>query len=67
MSTYPAAHTRAMKELQRLSKPAFEQLSNLDPKVWTKAHFSTHCFADNVENNMSESFNSWIIQKVQHP
>lgn len=63
MSTYIAAHTRAMKELLKLSKPAHEQLSKLAPKVWTKAHFSTHSKADNVENNMSECFNSWIINE----
>lgn len=54
MDTHPAAHTRAMKQLKRLSKPAYEQLSKLPPKVWTKAHFSTHCMADNVENNISK-------------
>lgn len=63
MSTYPAAHTRAMKEMHKLSKPAFEQLSKLPKEVWSKAHFSTHSKADNVENNMSESFNAWIIHE----
>ena len=63
MSTYPAAHTRAMKDLQKLSKHAHEQLSKLSPAVWTKAHFSTHSKADNVENNISECFNSWIINE----
>ncbi|KAL8112935.1 hypothetical protein AgCh_020304 [Apium graveolens] len=63
MSTYPTAHTRAMKELKKLSNPAYEQLSKLPPKVWTKAHFSIHNKADNVENNMSECFNSWIIHE----
>ncbi|KAL8144883.1 hypothetical protein AgCh_003185 [Apium graveolens] len=32
MSTYPAAHTRAVKELKKLSNPAYEQLSKLPPK-----------------------------------
>ncbi|XP_074338078.1 uncharacterized protein LOC141675268 [Apium graveolens] len=67
MSPYPAAHARAMKELQRLSKPAHEHLHKLDPKVWTKSHFSTFCKADNVENNMSESFNAWIIHERYMP
>lgn len=63
MATYHASHTRAMKDLQKLSKSAYEQMSKLSSKVWTKAHFSTHSKADNVENNMSECFNSWIIHE----
>lgn len=62
-ATHPVAHTRAMKDLEKLSKPAHEQLSKLDPKLWSKAHFCTHSKADNVENNMSESFNAWIINE----
>ena len=52
-----------MKEIQKQSKPAYEQLLKLDPKVWTKSHFGTSSKADNVENNMSESFNAWIISE----
>lgn len=62
-ATHPAAFTKAMKQLERLSKLAFEQLSKLNPKVWTKAHFATHSQADNIENNMSECFNAWIINE----
>lgn len=62
-ATHPVAHAYAMKQLQRLSKPAYEQLSQLPAKVWSKAFFATHCQADNLENNMSESFNAWIINE----
>lgn len=61
--THPAAHIRAMKDLQKISKPAHEQLSKLDAKMWSKAYFGTHSKADNVENNMSECFNAWIINE----
>lgn len=59
--THPVAHGKAMKSIERLSKSAHELLSKLDPKVWTKAFFSTHSQANNVDNNMSECFNAWII------
>lgn len=62
-ATHPVAHTRAMKELQRTSKGAHDQLSKLDSKLYSKAYFSTHSKADNVENNMSECFNAWIINE----
>ena len=62
-ATHPVAHERAMKQMERLSKAAYEQLKNLDAKVWTKSFFATHSLADNIENNMSESFNAWIINE----
>lgn len=52
-----------MRTIDGISKSAFEQLKKLDPKCWTKAYFGTTCQADNVENNMSECFNAWIINE----
>ena len=57
------AHERAMKAIERASKPAYEYLKSKDPKTWCKAFFETHSLTENVENNMSESFNSWIINE----
>ncbi|XP_074356515.1 uncharacterized protein LOC141696245 [Apium graveolens] len=62
-ATHPVAHQRAMKDLQKTSKAAHDQLSKLDPKLWSKAFFFTHSKDDNVENNMSECFNTWIINE----
>lgn len=62
-ATHPVQHQKAMKEVEKQEKSAYEQLKKLDPKVWTKAHFGTSSQADNVENNMSESFNAWIINE----
>ncbi|XP_074366455.1 uncharacterized protein LOC141707283 [Apium graveolens] len=56
-----------MKALQRHSKSAYEHLSKLDPKSWSKAFFQNKCDADNVENNMSECFNSWIVNERYMP
>ncbi|WOH15432.1 hypothetical protein DCAR_0934972 [Daucus carota subsp. sativus] len=52
-----------MKAMERASKPAYEALVQKDPKTWCKAFFETHSCTDNVENNMSESFNAWIINE----
>lgn len=62
-STHPVAHENVMKQVLKLCKPAYEQLKKLDPVVWTKAHISTIPKADNIMNNMSEFFNSWIINE----
>ena len=62
-ATYKVAHTRAMKEMLRNSKTAHEHLSNIDSKSWCKVFFQTHSLVENTDNNMSESFNNWIINE----
>ncbi|KAL8099395.1 hypothetical protein AgCh_031873 [Apium graveolens] len=52
-----------MNTIAKHSRPAYDQLRNLDAKSWTKAYFTTTSKADNVENNMSECFNAWIISE----
>ncbi|XP_074323468.1 uncharacterized protein LOC141660384 [Apium graveolens] len=63
LSTHKVAHARAMKELERLSKGAYEELKAINPKQWCRSHFATHSLVENTDNNMSESFNSWIINE----
>ncbi|XP_074323301.1 uncharacterized protein LOC141660233 [Apium graveolens] len=66
-ATYPTLYHKAMKLLQRVSKNAYDELSRLEPKSWSKAFFDIHSFVDNVENNMSECFNNWIINERYMP
>lgn len=66
-ATYISAFERAMKLIERQSKTAHEHLRKLNPKLWSKSHFSTTSMADNVENNMSECFNAWIINERYLP
>lgn len=63
LSTHKVAYTEAMKEMEKHSKSAHAQLSAIDPKQWCKAFFATHSKVDNTDNNMSERFNSWIINE----
>ena len=65
-ATHPVQHQRAMNAIAKHSRPAYDQLRKLEAKVWTKAHFTTTAKADNVENNMSECFNAWIITERYH-
>lgn len=62
-STHPAAHKNFMKQIHNHSKLAAASLDRIDPKAWSKAFVSTVPKADNIENNMSECFNSWIINE----
>lgn len=61
-ATHDQAHKRAMREMKRLDAAAHDKILEQDSKLWSKAYFVTHSKADNVENNMSECFNAWIIK-----
>lgn len=63
-TAHPVAHQNAMNQIQNISKPAYEALKKIDPKMWSKAFISTYSHADNVENNLSECFNAWIINET---
>lgn len=40
------------KKNEEFIKSVHEKLSHMNPKLLTKAHFSTHALANNIENNM---------------
>ncbi|XP_025684790.1 uncharacterized protein [Arachis hypogaea] len=52
----------AMLRLQWINTGAWEYLNKLDPKQWTKAHFSEWPKVDNVTNNNCETFNGKIVK-----
>lgn len=56
-----------MEELKQLSVEAHEQLSKQDAKQWCKAFFSDMCKCDISTNNLSETFNGWIVAARQKP
>lgn len=66
-STHPEAFKSAMRELEKVSKRAADKMRELDPKVWSKAHFATHSKCDSTDNNISECFNSWILKSRYMP
>ncbi|KAG5621685.1 hypothetical protein H5410_006903 [Solanum commersonii] len=49
----------AMSKLGK--KEITEDLLHHDPRNWSRAFFQTHSKCDVVENNMCETFNSWIL------
>ena len=51
-----------MKKLGELSKRAVEDLVKYNPINWCRAFFSSRCKSDVVDNNISETFNSSILQ-----
>ncbi|XP_025703631.1 uncharacterized protein [Arachis hypogaea] len=52
----------AMMRLKGINNAAWQYLDRLDPKTWTKAHFSEWPKVDNVTNNNCETFNGKILK-----
>ncbi|KAI5321464.1 hypothetical protein L3X38_030535 [Prunus dulcis] len=61
--------TRAMEDLKKLSKDAYEWLTTLDKPQghWSKSHFNTHLKCDMLLNNLCESFNATILECRDRP
>ncbi|XP_016185811.1 uncharacterized protein LOC107627495 [Arachis ipaensis] len=57
----------AMMRLKGINNAAWEYLDRLDPKTWTKAHFSEWPKVDNVTNNNCETFNGKILKYRSKP
>ncbi|RHN42107.1 putative transcription factor interactor and regulator CCHC(Zn) family [Medicago truncatula] len=52
---------KAMEDLKGLSVPAWEEMRQYAPGMWSRAGYSTHTNCDLQVNNMCEAFNSAIL------
>ncbi|KAL4360690.1 hypothetical protein GQ457_04G026090 [Hibiscus cannabinus] len=66
-STYMREFQVALAEMKSLSPKAFEWLKNVDPKFWSKSHFSTRSNCDMLLNNLCESFNKCVLEARSRP
>ncbi|CAN1262191.1 hypothetical protein LINPERPRIM_LOCUS11182 [Linum perenne] len=62
-----ALFNRFKEELGKDNVEAAEAMTTIDPKHWSRAYFSTDVKCDSVDNNMSESFNSLILEARHKP
>ncbi|XP_060195287.1 uncharacterized protein LOC132624538 [Lycium barbarum] len=70
-STYKEEFTDQLKKLGELSKEdnsfATKDLLHYPPQSWYRAYLDTKCKNMMVDNNFTESFNSWILQARKMP
>ncbi|KAK8576416.1 hypothetical protein V6N13_032338 [Hibiscus sabdariffa] len=66
-STYMREFQVSLAEMESLSPKAFEWLKNVDPKFWSKSHFSTRSKCDMLLNNLCESFNKCVLEARSRP
>lgn len=56
-----------MAEIENVDKKACAYLRNHNPKLWSRAFFSTYSKCDTVKNNMCETFNGSIVEARYKP
>ncbi|KAG5613964.1 hypothetical protein H5410_013788, partial [Solanum commersonii] len=60
-STFEAELRKNLDKLAQLGKDISNDLVNFNPNRWSKAQFRTSSKCDNMDNNMAESFNAWVL------
>lgn len=56
-----------MDEIRSISPFAYSDLLKTNPKYWSRAYFATLTQCEVVDNNLSECFNSWILEARYKP
>ncbi|XP_075674947.1 uncharacterized protein LOC142644159 [Castanea sativa] len=56
-----------MQDMKDLDKEAWEYLADIQPTQWTKSHFTPRAISNCYVNNLSESFNSMILDVRDKP
>ncbi|KAF2323854.1 hypothetical protein GH714_001573 [Hevea brasiliensis] len=60
-STFEAELKDNLKELSKLGAGIYEDLVSYHIQDWVRVYHNPHAKCDVVENNMCETFNSWIF------
>ncbi|KAF3669538.1 hypothetical protein FXO38_07529 [Capsicum annuum] len=62
LRTYKEELDDNMKKLAELSEEAKDELLHFPIETWCRVFLDTVCKNQKVENNLAESFNSWILE-----
>ncbi|XP_019257692.1 PREDICTED: uncharacterized protein LOC109235901 [Nicotiana attenuata] len=66
-STYEEEFKDQLKNLGELNKDAATGLLRYPPQTWCRAYLDTVCKNQSVDNNLTESFNKWILEARHKP
>lgn len=67
LRTYKEELDDNMKKLAELSEEAKDELLHFPIETWCRVFLDTVCKNQKVENNLAESFNSWILEARYKP
>ncbi|XP_014495732.1 uncharacterized protein LOC106757562 [Vigna radiata var. radiata] len=66
-STYPQAWEREMLNMKEVNVEAYKHLIVIPPRYWSRSRFTGRAVTDTLVNNMSEAFNSVIVDARGKP
>ncbi|XP_058765013.1 uncharacterized protein LOC131638472 [Vicia villosa] len=66
-TTYAQAWEREMKRMRLINEEAYLHMMKTPPRFWSRSYFRGTNKCDAVVNNMSESFNSIILESRSKP
>ncbi|XP_052723811.1 uncharacterized protein LOC108319449 [Vigna angularis] len=66
-STYPQAWEREMLNIRVVNEEAYKYLIAIPPRYWSRSRFRTTPMCDTLDNNISEGFNSVLVQSRGKP
>jgi transposase-like protein len=55
-----------MRNIEEKDPKTLEWLDENHPYIWSRNKFSKDCKVDYINNNLSESFNSWVSKTKEH-
>ncbi|XP_027936312.1 uncharacterized protein LOC114191341 [Vigna unguiculata] len=59
--THPVAWERVMRDIKKENEDAFKYLIAIPPRFWSRSRFTRNAVTDTVVNNMTEAFNSVLV------
>lgn len=54
-------YQKALDHMKALSRTAYDKFIERNPTTFYKAFFKTHSKCDSIDNNLAETFNSFIL------
>ncbi|WVZ09778.1 hypothetical protein V8G54_014308 [Vigna mungo] len=66
-ATHPQQWETEMRHMKEVNEDAFKHLMSIPPRFWSRSRFTTTAQSDTVVNNMSEAFNSVLVNTRTKP
>ena len=64
-ATYSNDFKKAMHEMSLINKEAVQWVEKTPPAHWSRHRFDDSCKSEHVNNNLTESFNSWLESTIR--
>ncbi|XP_022632189.1 uncharacterized protein LOC106752824 [Vigna radiata var. radiata] len=66
-TTHPQQWDTEIRRMKEVNEDAFKHLMSIPPRFWSRSRFTTTTQSDTLVNNMSEAFNSVLVNTRTKP